>query len=143
MRERCRFIAIRSAPARDPRRCARTNCGRRKDYCGCASIDWEAGCAAAVPAYFFEAVREPRDFVSLDLQEVGVLGGFHACRQLSELGGQQRAAVFIERFFVEDQPVDIGDFLAVFVRVEDYDLERFLCPCPFPCWRDGSYGRAR
>jgi len=38
--------------------------------------------------------------------------GFHACREFSKLGGQHRAAVFIKRFFVEHQPVDIGDFLA-------------------------------
>jgi len=46
--------------------------------------------------------REPRDFVGLYLQEVGVLGGFHACGELSELVAAMRA-VFIEQFFVEDQ----------------------------------------
>src|SRR5467141_1952717 len=56
--------------------------------------------------HIFGVVSELSNLVGLDLQEAGVAGGFHASSELSKLGQEQRAAVFIERFLIEHQPID-------------------------------------
>src|SRR6267378_8691224 len=65
--------------------------------------------------HIFGAVSELSNLVGLDLDEAGAGSGFHASSELNELGHQQSAAVFIERLFVEHEPIDVGDFLTIFV----------------------------
>src|SRR5467141_1969691 len=67
--------------------------------------------------HIFGAVCELLNLVGLVLQEAGVASGFHASSELSELGHQQRAAIFIERFLIEHETIDVGDFLAILVRI--------------------------